>query len=259
VLANAALAWRAGATLLEETVVREIVARGGEIVVRAESAGAGAAEPAIERAFDRVLVTAGPWVGALCAGLGAPLPLTVTRQELIYLRIARRPEAFAPGALPVWIDAATYNYGCPIDASDGAAAEAAVDAAADRAGVAGPARAQRSVKIGAHRGGEPTDPDRVRREPDAAYARALAAFAIERMPDLSSDVVLSETCLYTNTPDEDFVIDRAPEAPNVWIVSPCSGHGFKFAVLVAKVVAGLATDTEPPPSWLSRFVLGRFG
>ncbi len=253
VLATAALARRDGATLLEETEVSEVTPRGAEVIVRAVGRGAvrggmpdatrgatsgampaaaPAAEQVAERAFDRVVVTAGPWMGALLRRFD--LPLTVTRQEVVYLRIARRAEQFAPAALPIWIDAATYNYGCPADGRiDG-------------------------VKVGAHRGGVATDPDRVDRAPRAEHGRTLAAYARERMPDLSGEAVRSDVCLYTNTTDEDFVIDRAPDSPNVWIVSACSGHGFKFAALIGKLVAELATGAAAPPPWLSRFALRRF-
>jgi sarcosine oxidase len=49
-------------------------------------------------------------------------------------------------------------------------------------------------------------------------------------------------CLYTNTPDQHFLIDRDPDQPRVWIVSPCSGHGFKFASAIGEVVADLVSE-----------------
>ena len=55
-----------------------------------------------------------------------------------------------------------------------------------------------------------------------------------------------KVCLYTNTPDEDFIIDYAPGLPNILVVSACSGHGFKFAPLVGEIAARLATDAPLP-------------
>ena len=51
-----------------------------------------------------------------------------------------------------------------------------------------------------------------------------------------------ETCLFTNSPDEHFVIDRHPESPAVIVVSPCSGHGFKFCSVVGEILTQLALD-----------------
>ena len=67
-----------------------------------------------------------------------------------------------------------------------------------------------------------------------------------------------KTCLYTVTPDHDFIIDRMPGAPNVIVASPCSGHGFKFAPVIGEVLAGLAMDGRTPHD-ISRFALTRFG
>jgi monomeric sarcosine oxidase len=252
VLANARLARRHGAVIEEEVVVREVVARGREVVVRAEPGG--------ERAFDRAVVTAGPWVGALLARLG--LPLSVTRQRVAYLRVAgaggvgplagtasaARPpaaaERFRPERFPVWIDVASLYYGVP---SDGRI---------------------EGVKVGAHRLGEVVDPDVPPRPLAAGDVADIVAYAVERFDGLTGDVVRAEPCLYTNAPNEDFILDRPPDAPNVWLVSGCSGHGFKFTVLLGKVAAELAAGAEggDAPAGvagvtsrdLERFALARF-
>jgi sarcosine oxidase len=49
-------------------------------------------------------------------------------------------------------------------------------------------------------------------------------------------------CIFTNTPDEHFVIDRLPDAPQVIVVSACSGHGYKFCSVVGEIAADLALD-----------------
>jgi sarcosine oxidase len=64
-------------------------------------------------------------------------------------------------------------------------------------------------------------------------------------------------CIYTNTPDEDFIIDRLPGMEEVVIASPCSGHGYKFASAIGEAVADLATGTTPKVD-LGMFALSRF-
>ncbi|HTP93523.1 MAG TPA: FAD-dependent oxidoreductase, partial [Xanthobacteraceae bacterium] len=68
----------------------------------------------------------------------------------------------------------------------------------------------------------------------------------------------AQTCLYTMTPDETFIIDRMPEFSHVVIASPCCGHGFKFSPVIGEIVADLAT-TGSTAHDISRFRLSRFG
>ena len=67
----------------------------------------------------------------------------------------------------------------------------------------------------------------------------------------------SAACVFTNTPDEHFIIDRAPDAPEVLLVSPCSGHGFKFCSVIGEVCADLVVDGRTAHD-ISRFRLSRF-
>ena len=67
----------------------------------------------------------------------------------------------------------------------------------------------------------------------------------------------AKTCLYTNTPDHDFVIDALPGTSNVIVASPCSGHGFKFAPVIGEILADLATQRTTRHD-ISRFRLARF-
>jgi sarcosine oxidase len=85
-------------------------------------------------------------------------------------------------------------------------------------------------------------------EPDPVRVRRVTEYADTRFaphhPERGTD-----TCLYTNTPDQDFVLDRRG---SVVIGSPCSGHGFKFAPFVGRVLADLVTG-NPPPLPMERF------
>ena len=62
------------------------------------------------------------------------------------------------------------------------------------------------------------------------------------MPDANGRLRDARVCLYTNTPDEHFVLDRHPAWPRVIVASPCSGHGFKFATAIGEALADLVTD-----------------
>jgi sarcosine oxidase len=76
-------------------------------------------------------------------------------------------------------------------------------------------------------------------------------------PAANGALSASAACLFTNTPDEHFIIDRAPEAPEVLLVSPCSGHGFKFASVIGEIVADLV-ETGATSHDIDLFRLDRF-
>jgi monomeric sarcosine oxidase len=225
VAANAALAARYGAVIREECAIEALeTAPGGGVRIRI------AGEDAMD--FDAAIVTAGAWAGRLVPELHPPL--RVTRQEIVYFAIARRAELFDAERLPVWIDADSLHYGFPADGR-----------------IAG-------VKISLHRPGEIWNPDTPHRPADESFVRARAEYAVRLFPDLSPVPTHAQVCLYTSTPDEDFVIDRAPGLPGAWIVSACSGHGFKFTVLCGSIAADLATGAGCRHD-LARFSLSRFG
>jgi sarcosine oxidase len=102
------------------------------------------------------------------------------------------------------------------------------------------------VKVAIHAAGAgrdeactPSSIDRDLRDSDVAALRGLLA---SRIPALSGPVVHFDTCLYTITPDEHFVIAVHPEHPQIVLASPCSGHGFKFVPVVGEILADLTID-----------------
>ena len=97
-------------------------------------------------------------------------------------------------------------------------------------------------KVGLHMAGPPTDAETRTFDPDPVRVEAVRRYVRERIED-AIDLDRTDTCLYTITPDEDFVLDRV--GPLV-IASPCSGHGFKFVPLFGQAIADLATG-EPTP------------
>jgi sarcosine oxidase len=180
-----------------------------------------------------LVLAAGAWLPSLL-GAAAP-PLVVERVVQHWFRPARASDLYAPSRFPIFI--AEYApgrtwYGFP-DVGDG-------------------------VKAALHHQGEPADPDALRRTvaPDeVAYVHALLrAF----MPDADGTHVESAVCMYANTPDEHFVVDRHPAHPQVVIASACSGHGFKFSPAIGELLADLALGTAPRFD-LAPFRLGRFG
>ncbi len=154
---------------------------------------------------DTVVVAAGAWAEPLLAESGIDLPVVPTRETVSYFRLA------GDGAVPSVIDYAnreTYAL------------------------TAGPG----VLKVGVHRTGPPTDPDDPG-QPDQEIVYFAAAWA--RSYRLAEpDPIRVETCIYTNTADAGFVLERHDR---VVVCSACSGHGFKFAPAVGARVAALAT------------------
>src|SRR5439155_7870150 len=99
------------------------------------------------------------------------------------------------------------------------------------------------VKVGEHAGGLEVDPGDGPFDVDPARVRSHAGYVARRLPLLDPTPVRSETCLYTMTPDEDFVLDRVG---NVVVGAGFSGHGFKFGPIIGETLAALALGREPP-------------
>jgi sarcosine oxidase len=94
------------------------------------------------------------------------------------------------------------------------------------------------LKAGLHHSGPPADPDEHGR-PDPAVVRWVSTWASHRFPELDPEPIATETCLYTNTADESFVLERHGR---IVVASACSGHGFKFAPAFGRTLAALARD-----------------
>jgi sarcosine oxidase len=91
----------------------------------------------------------------------------------------------------------------------------------------------------------------------AADEAAIRAPLGEFLPAANGRLREAQTCLYTMTPDETFILDRLPDAPHVVVASPCSGHGFKFAPVIGEMVADLITKGTTPHD-VAAFRLARF-
>ena len=99
-------------------------------------------------------------------------------------------------------------------------------------------------KIGRyHHLGETVDPDDFNRDGFAPRDEELLRSGTSRyFPDADGPTLSLASCMFTNTRDEHFVIDTLPGVPQVTIVSPCSGHGYKFASVIGEIVADLVLD-----------------
>jgi sarcosine oxidase len=101
------------------------------------------------------------------------------------------------------------------------------------------------------------DPDAMNRVVDAEDEAVLRECVRSFFPAADGPMVRASTCIFTNTPDEHFIIDRLPGAPEVLVVSACSGHGFKFCSVIGEIVAELVTRGETTKD-ISLFRLDRF-
>ncbi|GAA1492735.1 N-methyl-L-tryptophan oxidase [Curtobacterium herbarum] len=168
-----------------------------------------------------VVAAVGAWaptlVGGLLAGRGASLPA---------IRVTQEQPAHFPSHLP---DEAWPSF---------------VHHPADGGGVYGLLTPGEGVKVGFHGTGPVVDPDDRDRTPDAAEVARLQAYVERFVPGVDASQPTLISCLYDNSPDEDFVLDR--RGP-VTVATGSSGHGFKFAPLVGEMLADLATGGEPHP------------
>jgi sarcosine oxidase len=187
----------------------------------------------------KLIFAAGAWATRIVTDLG--VQVTATRQALGWVAPpASSAHKFAHGVLPVWaIDAAHVGeglyYGFPTPPPD------------RRDEVPG-------FKLARHLPGEPTDPDR---NDWSAWPTDEDTFrpALRRwLPEADGPTLAVRICMYENSPDKHFIIDRHPLWPNVIVACGFSGHGFKFASVVGEVLAQM-TDGEPGPAFLglSRF------
>jgi sarcosine oxidase len=179
-----------------------------------------------------VIVAVGPWTKSLLPDFAAPL--RVTRQVMAWLE-PRVPALFAPGRFPVFLIESPHglHYGFPPLGSTG-------------------------LKLAKHHHlDETVDPDTCERAVSSVDEAAIRSAVAQFLPAANGHLRGAKTCLYTVTPDGDFVIDRLPGVPNVIVASPCSGHGFKFAPVIGEILADLVT-TGATRHDISRFSLKRF-
>jgi sarcosine oxidase len=219
-----ALAQSAGAEIRTSTAVLSVAAHDGGVRV---STNRGDIEA------RSAVITVGPWLKTLMPEF--PAPLRITRQVMAWFQ-PLDPAPFAEGRFPVFLLESRHgvHYGFPPFARD-------------------------SIKIAKHHhSDEAVEPDNYDREVSPNDVALIRAALADHLPAANGPVATAQTCLYTVTPDRDFLIDRLRGAPNIIVASPCSGHGFKFAPVIGEILADLATSGGTSHD-ISRFRAARFG
>ncbi len=179
-----------------------------------------------------LVLTSGAWMDTLNPAL-APHLKTV-KQAIGWFTVKNRT-SFLPDKFPVFIltvDEGNF-YGFPLWEHPG-------------------------FKLGGpHLGRTPIDPENPDRTPAPHQVGLIRDCLAKYIPDAAGDPLSLKGCIYTVTPDDHFVIDRMPGAPQVVFASCCSGHGYKFASAIGEIMADMAMDKVPPYD-LSMFSLSRF-
>lgn len=170
---------------------------------------------------DMYLFACGPWLGQIFPDV-IDGRVKATRQEVYYFAIPS--DRFLAGQLPIWVDfGKRIVYGIP--------------------GVDG-----RYLKVADDTRGEVINPTTQDRHPSKEGIERARAFLAERFPEVAKEPLLSaEVCQYENSPDGNLIIDKHPNASNVWIAGGGSGHGFKLSPAVGEMTAqAMLTGKEIP-------------
>ena len=196
-----------GATLRDHAPVERLRPTGNEFEVAAGG---------VVYRCRRLVIAGGAWSNGALTHVGVHLPLRVTKEQVTYFATPHQAD-FQPDRFPIWIwmDDPCF-YGFPTF------------------GEAGP-------KAGQDAGGQEVTADTRSFEPDQAALQRTVDFLGKYVPKALGPIIYTKTCLYTLTPDRDFVIDRLPEHPGV-AVGIGGGHGYKFASLVGRILSELAID-----------------
>ncbi|MDQ1013020.1 sarcosine oxidase [Streptomyces sp. V4I23] len=175
---------------------------------------------------DRLVIAPGAWAPKLLSDLG--VSVTVERQVMYWFQPEGGVGPFTADRHPVYIwedPDGTQIYGFPsLDGPD------------------------KGAKVAFFRKGVPSDPDTLDREVHPEEVAAIAEYLRPRIPSLPGRFLKGAACMYSNTPDEHFVLSQHPEHPQVTVACGFSGHGFKFVPVIGEIIADLATEgsTEHP-------------
>ncbi len=201
------LADELGATLRSEVRVMALRSNGGEVHVETTDGTFTA---------KALVIAAGPWTNQALSHFELRLPLEVTKEQHMYFR-APDLAPFAIGRFPAWIwmDDPSF-YGVPVFGEP-------------------------AVKVTQDAGGKAVDPDARSFDPDPAITERVREFVSAHLPCALGPEHAVKTCLYTLTPDRDFVIDSLPERSNVY-VAVGAGHAFKFASAIGRILSDLVVD-----------------
>jgi sarcosine oxidase len=171
--------------------------------------------PGLSASAPAAVIAAGPWAAETLGGLVPLPPLTVTREQVFYFPSARTH----------------YSWPCFIHRGEPA-----------QYGLNTPGQ---GVKVAEHHTGQVVTADARSFGVEPAGRDRVIGFVRDWLPGLKPEPTSFETCLYTSTPSEDFVIDRFK---NLIVAAGFSGHGFKFTPLIGRLIADMAEDKCDPPA-----------
>ncbi len=186
-------------------------------------------------AAKKLVITAGPWAGKMIPGLASKLQ--VTRQVVAWVK-PEKGDNFMLGNFPCWFigDGEYSYYGFPI-------------LPVNKFGE------PRGLKLAMHAPiGDISDPDTIDRTPNSKDERFLINALRKFFHSGYSETLHMKTCMYTNTPDGNFILDYLDGYDkDVVIAAGFSGHGFKFASVIGEIMADLAMKgkTELPIGFLN--------
>ena len=180
----------------------------------------------------RLVVTAGAWAAKMAPQVAK---YAVPERQVLGWFQTERPELFRPESFPVFgvLSEEGRYYGFPSYTIPG-------------------------FKIGrSHHLQQQVDPDRMDRDVHAEDEEILRSFISRYFPLAAGPALTLKTCMFTNTPDEHFIIDVLPSHPQVSVAAGFSGHGFKFASVIGEIMADLAQHGETSHD-IGLFRLARF-
>ena len=230
VLAHIRLAQQRGATVLESTPVRGIIPSPNSVEIQTETETYLA---------ERLVITAGSWSKALLASLGIELPLKIMPCQLGFYK-PQESEAFKPECFPVFCAHMNGSYG-----------EMPYGIPHEDENI--------GLKLTTFYGWSTVEyPSEVDYTPSEDWLELIRNFSRQYIRGAAGATISTRRCLYTLTPDKHFIVDRHPDYAHIVFGAGFSGHGFKFATLMGKILTQLALEgiTEYDTSLfkLSRFI-----
>lgn len=214
VRAHLSLAEKQGAVIKENSPVTQVQIQGDSISVHTAQDQFSA---------GRLIIAAGGWANDLLAQQEITFPLEVLRCQLNFYQ-PEQPEQYTPATMPVFIahNPEQLAYGMPTHN-----------------------QAQPAVKAAWHGGPPHKHPSEINYEPDDHTVESVRGLLRSHIPGVADAPLQSaRVCLYTMTPDKDFIMDVHPEHPQIVFGAGFSGHGFKFGTLLGKILTDLALSGE---------------
>jgi len=229
VKAHVRVAQQRGAIFQENEPVEKIEIQADGVTVKTSKGSYSAGE---------LVVTAGSWAKSLLAQTGLTMPFEVLRCQLCFFDPPENPDTYDVANMPVFIyhrhdDLHEAMYGIPSFQGTG-------------------------VKAAFHTGEVKVHPDEVDYEPSLETVQRVREAIGGNLPVVQNGALVgTRICLYTQTPDTNFVVDKHPAHDHVIIGAGFSGHGFKFSTLIGRILSDLALQGETPHN-ISLFRADRF-